>query len=163
MKNPARLLSAGLATLALAGALTPLVMLGQIGVLRFPLALVLFGLALRAGRSDDDTPGIRGGAWLAWIGAVLVAVAAFQGGSLAFSGVMHRIHPGASAPVASLGDWLAGLVMAVAGAGLLSLGLQACPGFGAAQRGRWFAAAAAVFPASALLFLALSRWWPVSA
>jgi len=126
MKNPARLLAAGLATLALAGALAPLVMLGLIGLLLFPIGLVVVGAAFRAGRDDD--PRATGGGGMAWLGALLVAVSAFQGGSLAFAVFIHRLHPGTSAPAASLGAWLLGLAIAVAGAALLSAALPQ-PGF----------------------------------
>ena len=162
MKNPARLLAAGLATLALAGALAPLVMLGLIGLLLFPIGLVVVGAAFRAGREDD--PRATGGGGMAWLGALLVAVSAFQGGSLAFSGVFHRLHPGGSAPAASLSAWLVGLLIAVAGAALLAVALPQ-PGFAPGHRGRWFWAAASVFPASAVLFLLFAGpgRWPVSA
>ena len=162
MKNPARFLAAGLATLALAGALTPLVMLGLIGLLLFPVGLLWMGAAFRAGRDDD--PRSTGGGWMAWTGALLVAVSAFQGGSLAFGLFIHRLHPGASAPAASLGAWLLGLAMAVAGAALLSVALPQ-PGFAPEGRRRWLAAAAGVFPASAVLFLLFAGpgRWPVSA
>ena len=162
MKNPARLLAAGLATLALAGALAPLVMLGLIGLLLFPVGLLLTGAAIRAARDGD--PHGAGGTWLAWTGALLVAVSAFQGGSLAFSGVFHRLHPGASAPAASLSGWLVGLLIAVAGAALLAVALPQ-PGLSPGHRGRWFWAAASVFPASAVLFLLFAGpgRWPVSA
>ena len=161
MKNPARLLAAGLATLALAGALAPLVMLGLIGLLLFPVGLLLTGSAIRAGR--DGEPHSGGGAWLAWLGALLVAVSAFQGGSLAFAVFIHRLHPGASAPAASLTGWLVGLLIAVAGAALLSAGLRRYPGFSPDHGLRWFAAAASVFPVSAVLFLLLARWFPITA
>lgn len=162
MKNPARLLAAGLATLALAGALAPLVMLGLIGLLLFPIGLVVVGAAFRAGRDDD--PRATGGGGMAWLGALLVAVSAFQGGSLAFAVFIHRLHPGTSAPAASLGAWLLGLAIAVAGAALLSAALPQ-PGFVPEGRRRWLVAAASVFPASAVLFLAFAGpgRWPVSA
>ena len=164
MKNPTFLLAAALGMFALAGALTPLVVIGLLGLVLFPGGLLLVALALRAGRDYGESaePGL-GSLGAVWGGALLVAVSAFRGGSLAFSVAIHRAHPGAIAPPASASAWIAGLLMALAGAALLSAGLRHRPGFASQPWLGWFAAAFGVFPASTLLFLLLSPRLPITA
>jgi hypothetical protein len=164
VNNPPLLLAAGLVTLALAGGLTQLVFIGLLGMLLFPGGVLLVGLALRAGRESGESPGSSlASAGAVWGGALLVAASAFQGGSLAFSVVIHRVHPGAIAPPASASAWFAGVLMALAGAALLSAGLRRYPGFSPDHGPRWFAAAASVFPVSAAIFLLLAPRLPITA
>jgi len=145
VNNPPLLLATGLVTLALAGGLTQLVFIGLLGMVLFPCGVLLVGLALRAGRESGESPGPSlASAGAVWGGALLVAASAFQGGSLAFSVVIHRVHPGAIAPPASASAWFAGVLMALAGAALLSAGLRRYPGFSPDHGLRWFAAAASV-------------------
>jgi len=164
VKIPTFLLAAALGMFALAGALTPLVVIGLLGVVLFPGGLLLVALALRAGRDHGDASDAGlGSLGAVWGGALFVAVSAFRGGSLAFSVAIHRAHPGAIAPPASASAWIAGLLMALAGAALLSAGLRHRPGFASQPWLGWFAAAFGVFPASTLLFLLLSPRLPITA
>ncbi len=164
VKNPSFLLAAALGTFALAGALTPLVVIGLLGLVLFPGGLLLVALALRAGRdSGDASDAGLGSLGMVWCGALLVAVSAFHAGSLAFSVAIHRVHPAAIAPPASVSAWVAGLLMALAGAGMFSAGLRHRPGFGSQPWLAWFAAAIGVFPAAALLFFMLSPRLPITA
>ncbi len=167
VKNPSFLLAAALGTFALAGALTPLVVIGLLGLVLFSGGLLLVALALRAGRdggdaSDASDAGL-GSLGMVWCGALLVAVSAFHGGSLAFSVAIHRVHPAAIAPPASVSASVAGLLMALAGAAMFSAGLRHRPGFGSQPWLAWFAAAIGVFPAAALLFFMLSPRLPITA
>ena len=77
--------------------------------------------------------------------------------------VIHRVHPGAIAPPASASAWFAGVLMALAGAALLSAGLRRYPGFSPDHGLRWFAVAASVFPVSAAIFLLLAPRLPITA
>jgi len=99
----------------------------------------------------------------AWVGLILVAVSAFRGGSLAFATAVQRLHPGAVGAGASGAAWLAGAVLALVGAALLSVGLRQYPDCSPDHPIGWFAAAAAVFPASAFLFFLFSTRQPFTA
>jgi disulfide bond formation protein DsbB len=99
----------------------------------------------------------------AWGGAILVTVSAFRGGSLAFATAMHRLHPGAMGAAPSGSAWLAGAVLALVGAALLSTGLKRYPSCSPDHPFGWFVAGFAVFPASAILFFVLSAGLPFTA
>lgn len=163
MKNPAFLLAASLITLAVAGALTQFVLIGLLGLLLFPAGFILAASALLIARASAVSfAGAVGSAVAAWGGVVLVTYSAFLGGSLAYAKAAHRLHPGI--PAASGTAWLAGAVIAILGAALLSTGLRQYPeDFSPSPPFGWFVSAAAVFPASALLFFLLSFWQPFTA
>ena len=163
MKNPAFLLAASLITLAVAGAITQFVLIGLLGLLLFPAGFILAASALLIARvSTVSFAGAVGSAVAAWGGVVLVTYSAFLGGSLAYAKTAHRLHPGI--PAASGAAWLAGAVIAILGAALLATGLRRYPeAFSPGPPFGWFVSAAAVFPASTLLFFLLSFWQPFTA
>jgi hypothetical protein len=163
LNSPDWRLAAALFTLCVAGALTPLVMAGLLGLLLFPAGFMLAASALRGGRADAVDPA-PGSVAAAWVGMVLVTVSAFRGGSLAFATTLHRLHPGSPAGAGASGSaWLAGTLLALTGAALLSVGLRQYPDCSPDRPLGWFLAAAAVFPASAVLFRVLSAWLSVTA
>lgn len=164
VKNPTFLLAAGLITLAVAGALAQFVFIGLLGLVLLPVGFLLAASALLTGRaSTEPSDPAMGSIMAAWVGVVLVALSAFRGGGLAFATALHRLHPGAIQAAPSEAAWLAGAVIALVGAALLSTGLRRYPDCSPDHPIGWFVAAAAVFPASATLFFLFSTRQPFTA
>ena len=164
MTRPSLLLATGLITLAVAGALMQFALLGLLGLVLFPGGFLLAASALLSGRASGaaSDPAL-GSVLAAWSGIVLVTVSAFLGGSLAHASAMHRLHPDAAGPSASWSAWLAGAIIALLGAALLSTGLRRYPTFSPDAGSGWFAASVAVFPCSSVLFSIASSSAPFTA
>ena len=72
--------------LAVAGALAQFVFIGLLGLILLPAGFLLAASALMTGRaSAEPSDPAMGSITAAWVGVILVAVLAFQGGSLAFA------------------------------------------------------------------------------
>lgn len=159
--SPASRLVAGLFTLALAGALSPLVLVGLLGLLLFPVGLALAAAGLWGLRAEADADARGPGSeLLAWLGLALIVLSAWQGGSLAFTAAVQALRPAGSPAAAGWGAWLGGVGLALAGATLLSLGLRRFPDSAPRWPGGWFGLGAAVFPLAAVLFRVLALVWP---
>jgi hypothetical protein len=156
--SPIFLLTAGLAMLALAGALSQFVIIGLPGLVFFPAGFFLAACGLSKAQADAVTYGWAAGSILAsWSGLMLVTISAFLGGNLAFA---TRVHHLPSALQQDLGgfeaSWLPAIVVSLMGASLLEFGLRHYPTCSLNTRLGWLYIAAAVFPAAALMFFVIS-------
>jgi|SRR5581483_1809890 len=154
------LLCVGLICTAVAGAIFPLVALGEFGPVLFPigflLSLVGFLLKPRDGGSSARSP-----IFLGILGLLLLAPAAFYGGGLGYAVDIHRIRPGIVERSATPREW----AEAAALAGLSAMCLtEAVRRRAVLSKSRTLIWAATMLAAPALafaLFLVLDRVFPL--